>query len=121
MKKLLVAILLFALSQSVFAGEVTGAGLVRMLKAHQIDTSNFSQLGLDVVVKKAMRGQLPLGNIKYYIGADSVFPAQRMNRVEFKPNRRNNFLWQNVESFEVGNMMVFPSDIQGFVIQKKRP
>lgn len=122
MKSIVLLVISMIFTQSVFAGEVTGAGIQRMLMQHNIDVSKFKQQGLNIVVKKPnLVSRLPLGDIKYYVSESAVFPSNKVNRVEFKPNRNNNFTWPMVESLEVQNQMLFPSDIQGFVIQGKKP
>lgn len=121
MKAIMTLLISMILTQTVFAGEVTGAGLTQMLKRQGIDVSKFKQQGLDIVVKKRNAvSALNIGNIKYYVGERAVYPATKVNRVEFKPNRANNFTWPMVESLEVNNQMLFPSDIQGFVVKKTR-
>jgi hypothetical protein len=119
MKMIITFMISMILSQSVFAGEVTGAGLTQMLRRQGIDVSKFKQQGLDVVVKKRNAvSALNISNIKYYVGEQAVYPAAKVNRVEFKPNRSNNFMWPSVESLEVNNQMLFPSEIKGFVVKK---
>lgn len=121
MKSIVLLVVFMILSQSVFAGEVTGAGIKRMLEQQGIDTSTFNQQGLDIVVKKPnLVSRLPLGDIKYYVSESDVWPSTQVNNVSFKPNRNNNFTWPMVESLEVQNRLLTPSEIQGFVIKARR-
>ena len=120
MKSIMLFVISMILTQSVFAGEVTGAGIARMLERQGIDTSKFKQQGLDIVVKKPnLVSRLPLGDIKYYVSDSDVWPSNQVNNVSFKPNRNNNFTWPMVESFEVQNKLLTPGEIQGFVIKAR--
>lgn len=119
MKNLILLIVATLFSASLYAGEVTGAGLTQILIQNNIDVNSFTQQGLDIRVKRPnLEKKLRIGKVKYYVGAREVYSAQKVNRVEFKPNKPNNFVWNNVESLEVDNRIIMPSDIKGFVIQK---
>ena len=120
MKTIFVLLISIIFIQNIYAGEVTGAGITRLLRRQGIDVSKFRQQGLDVLVKRRKAvSALNIGSIKYYVGENSVYPATKVNRVEFKPNRANNFTWPMVESIEFNNLMLFPSDIKGFVVKKR--
>ena len=119
MKNLILLFIATLFSASLSAGEVTGAGLTQILLQNNIDVNSFDSKGLDIMVKKpTLANKLRLGKVKYYVGAREVYSANRVNRVEFKPNKPNKFMWNNVESLEVDNQIVMPSQIKGFVIQK---
>lgn len=120
MKKLVLLMMSFAISLSVSAGEVTGAGMiVQTLQMNNINVGLLQQQGMKVIAKRPkVERRLQLGKVKYYVSDRQVYNAGSVNRVEFKPGQSNKFMWSNVESMEINNQMVYPSQIKGFVIQK---